>query len=138
MERVLNESGAPISSTHYIAASVFPVVNTLLQLQRLGGPDPFATEPRLARFAEFYLSLLTPPEERFGGARKVVSIGNSSTEQSALYGVLATAFRASNPTLSARLMGAWQAQGKPHDSFLGSTLLLIDENAPAGPSEGNP
>jgi hypothetical protein len=93
----------------------------------------------LARFGDFLLNLLTPPDPRFGGLRKVIAVGDSTTQSSSLHGVLATGFRqqkAGEPrdavsTLGARLMGGWQAQGRPHTGFFGSTLLMIDEQAPA-------
>jgi hypothetical protein len=131
LHHIVHESGAEMGSTHYMRASFGPTLNSLLQLRMLGNKDPFQTEDRLARFAEFYMNLLTPPEVRFGGSRKLISVGDSSSESSEIYGQLATGFSSANPALSARLMGAWAAAGKPHAGVLGSTLLMIDENAPA-------
>jgi hypothetical protein len=127
----INEHGAEIGCPHYMSASFAPTLSTLLQVQRLGKEDPFQAEPRLKKFAGFYLNLLTPPEPRVGGRRCFISLGDSSTEASELYGCLATSFRPSDPALSANLMWAWQAGGKPHSSFFGTTLLMIDEAAPA-------
>jgi hypothetical protein len=126
----VNDSGAAMGSTHYIGASMGPLLTTLQQLQTAGIADAFRDQPRLARFAEFYLNLLTPPEPRFGGYRKVVSIGDGSTESSELYGQLATGFAAADPALSARLMAAWWHSGAMHSGFHGSTILKIDENLP--------
>ncbi len=131
VQRLVNEYGAEIGCPHYIGASFAPTLNTLLQLKQLGPEDPFRTEPRLAKFAEFYLNLQTPPEPRVGRKRAFISLGDSSTEPAELFGVLATAFRDADPTLSARLMGAWHANGKPHSGFFGTTLLMIDEDLPA-------
>lgn len=131
VDHIINQYGAEIGSTHYIGASLEPTLNTLLQLRMMGGTDPFSADPRLAKFAEFYLNLLTPAEARFGNQRKVVAIGDAPTESSEIYGLLATGFRTANPGLSARLMGAWVADGKRHSSFFGTTLLKIDETAPA-------
>ena len=122
--------GAAMGSTHYIGASMGPLLTTLQQLQTAGIRDAFRTEPRLANFAEFYLNLLTPPEPRFGGYRKLVSIGDGSTESSELFGQLATGFAAADPALSARLMAAWWQSGAMHSGFHGSTILKIDENIP--------
>ena len=127
----VNESGAAMGSTHYIDASMGPLLTTLQQLQTAGLADAFRDQPRLTNFAEFYLNLLTPPEPRFGGYRKLVSIGGSSTESTELYGQLSTAFAADNPALSARLMAAWRQSGAMHSGFHGSTLLKIDESLPA-------
>lgn len=131
LRNLINEYGAEIGCPHYIAASVGPVLNTLLQLKQLGKEDPFKAEPRLAKFAEFYLNLQTPPEPFVGRKRALIALGDSSTEPSELYGVLATGFRDADPKLSARLMGAWHANGKPHSGFFGTTLLMIDEGLPA-------
>ena len=128
---IVNEHGAEMGGTHYIAASFVPTLNTLLQVKQRGGADPFATEPRLAKFAEFYLNLLTPPEPRVGGKRALISLGDSSTEPSEMFGTLGTGFRDADPQLSARLMGAWQAAGNPQSGFFGTTLLTIDDALPA-------
>jgi hypothetical protein len=122
--------GAAMGSTHYIGASMGPLLTTLQQLQTAGIADAFRTEPRLTNFAEFYLNLLTPPEPRFGGYRKLVSIGDGSTESSELFGQLATGFAAADPALSARLMAAWRQSGAMHSGFHGSTILKIDEALP--------
>jgi len=127
---IINEHGAGVACTHYMAPYVATSLNALLQLQRLG-KDHFRTEPRLAKFAEFYMNFLTPPEPRFGGLRKYIALSDSSTESSELYGVLATGFREADPELSARLMGAWVAGGRRLDPRFGSCLLRIDFEAPA-------
>ena len=138
LHQTVNDSGAAMGSTHYIDASMGPLLSTLQQLQTAGIADAFRDEPRLARFAEFYLNLLTPPEPRFGGYRKLVSIGDSSTESSELFGQLATGFAAADPALSSRLMAAWWQSGAMHSGFHGSTILKIDETLPvANPQLGD-
>lgn len=129
-QNIVNDQGAAMSSPHYQGASVTPTVAALLQL-RMSGLDVFGTEPRLRRFAEFYLNLLTPSEVRFGGSRKLFAAGDGSTEGTELTGMLATGFRMADPGLSARLMGAWTKGGKVHRGDAGSSLLMIDESAPA-------
>ena len=134
----VNDYGAAMGSTHYIDASMGPLLTTLQQLQTADVADVFRDEPRLARFAEFYLNLLTPPEPRFGGSRKLISIGDGSTESSELFGQLATGFAAADPALSSRLMAAWQQSGSMHAGFHGSTILKIDETLPvANPHLGD-
>jgi hypothetical protein len=135
----INESGAHFGCPHYMSAAFAPTLNTLMQLKQLGQTDPFRAEPRLAKFAEFYLNLLTPPEVRYPGKpRSYIALSDSSTEASPLYGQLGTAFRDADPTLSRRLMGAWQAGGKPHSGFFGSTVMSIDDQLPAeDPSLGS-
>jgi hypothetical protein len=132
VQRQINEHGAHFGAPHYISASFAPTLNTLMQIKQLSQFDPFRSEPRLAKFAEFYLNLLTPPEIRFPGKpRSYIALGDSSTEASPLYGQLGTAFRDADPTLSRRLMGAWLASGKPHSGFFGTTAMAIDDRLPA-------
>lgn len=138
LRRIINEYGAEIGSPHYIGASLEPTLIQALQLKQSGVVDLFRTDDRLRKFAEFYMNLLTPPEIRFGRKRKLVSIGDGSTEGTEIPGMLATGFRDVDPELSARLMGAWNQGGKVHIGFFGSTVLMIDEEAPAkDPGLGN-
>jgi hypothetical protein len=88
---------------------------------------------RIAKFSEYLLHLLTPPEPRFGGRRKTISFGDGSTEATELYGQLATAFRGVNDALSERLMAAWRQNGRPHSGFFGSSVLKINETLPDRP-----
>ncbi len=127
---IINESGAAFGSVHYMQPTIEPTISTLLMLKRLG-KDNFKTEPRLRKFAEFYMNFLTPEDTRFGSGRKLPAIGDGGTEGSVLPGLMATGFRDADPKLAARLMGAWNAMGKIHSSFFGSTVLKIDEEAPS-------
>jgi len=126
----INQHGAHWSAVGYITTSQ-PLMATLLALQNQGVVDPFRDETRLAKFAEFYMNLMTPPECRFGNPRKLLPIGDSSTCGDAVMGQLATGMARSNPALSARLMGAWRAMGCTHGTFYGSTLLSINQELPA-------
>jgi hypothetical protein len=130
LHHTVNEYGAHMGSTHYIGASMGPLLSTLQQLKTAGIVDAFRSEDRVAKFADFYLNLLTPPEPRFGGYRKLISIGDASTESSELYGQLATPFADTNPGLSSRLMAAWWQSGAMHSGFHGSTILKIDDTIP--------
>ena len=131
VQQQINDSGAHFGAPHYISAAFAPTLNTLMQVKQLGRSDPFRSEPRLAKFAEFYLNLLTPPEIRFPGRpRSYIALGDSSTEASPLYGQLGTAFRDADPTLSRRLMGAWRTAGRPHSGFFGTTVMGIDDLLP--------
>jgi hypothetical protein len=126
----VNEAGAHMGSTHYLEASMGPLLSTLQQIQTAGVGDPFKSEPRLSGFAEFLMNLLTPPEQRFGGTRKLVSIGDAAAESSELFGQLATGFSGVDPNLSARLMWAWTKNGAMHSGFHGTTILKINEALP--------
>lgn len=130
LARTVNEHGAHMGSLHYVGAAMGPLLATFQQLQSAGIYDGFAHEPRLEKFAEFYLQAMTPPEVRFGGVRMMPAIGDGSTEATEAYGMLGTSFTASKPDLSKRLMGAWRAMGKFHQGFHGSTLVKIDDTLP--------
>ena len=125
------ESGACGSCAHYTAASMVPILNLLQQMQMRGVADAFATEKRLTNYAEWEMQLATPPEVRFGGLRKIISVGDGCTEMSVRLGQIGTGFAKANPELSARLMGMWQAMGQPQDNFYGASLLKIDPALPA-------
>ena len=138
--------GASASSPHYTGASAEPTLDSLLQ-GKMAGTDYFATDnPRLTRFAELLMQLSTPPEVRFqlsGNSysvgypastiipRKMFAEGDGSTEGTELTGIMAQGFRDANPTLAARLMGAWIAGGKTHSGFFASTIGIINEKAPS-------
>jgi len=126
----LNDSGAHQSSNGYVIASMGPLLDTMQQLQ-VAGTNLFQTEPRMPKFAEFFMNMLTPPEPRFGGVRKVVSIGDSSTQGSSLFGQMGTAFSLSNPALGSRLMESWRQSGKPVSDFHGISLMKIDDSIPS-------
>jgi len=130
LHETINEHGAHMGSVHYVGASNGPLLTLLQQLKMTGIKDGFREEPRLAAFGEFYMNLLTPPEPRFGGVRKLVAVGDGSTESSEEFGQLGTAMADVDADLSARLMGAWRQSGRTHSGFHGTTFLKIDERLP--------
>jgi len=129
----IDDTGAHFGAPHYIGASMGPTLPVALQLKASGVTNPFVTEPKLTKFAQFYMNLLTPPEPRFGGLRKMVSLGDSATEGSELYGELATGFNTVNPSLSSQLMQAWVEGGRTQGNFYGSTVPIINAQLPASP-----
>src|SRR5205807_159376 len=72
IQQVINASGAHMSSPHYIEASMGPLLSTMQQLKMNAGIDLFRSDSRMAAFGAFYMDLLTPPEPRFGGVRKLI------------------------------------------------------------------
>src|SRR5262249_3271029 len=132
LDKSVNGQGAALGSSYYLHASMGPVVNTMQEQKRGGVPsdDPFRTQGRLTKFSEYLLHLLTPPEQRFGGRRKLVSFGDGATIGTELYGQLASGFRGVNDTLSEQLMAGWRQVGAPHSGFFGSSVLKIDEGLP--------
>jgi hypothetical protein len=130
----IDETGAHMGAVHYVLASMGPDLTVMQHLKRWGISDLFRDSDRMKPFAEFYMNFVTPPEPRFGGLRKFVAVGDSSTESSELYGQMATGFADVDPELSKRLMGIWRSQGSRHSSFHGTTLLKIDESLPGKPA----
>jgi hypothetical protein len=131
----VNAWGAQHGSPHYSGASMSPLVDSLEQIKVAGQGDAFQSQPALAKYADFYLNFQTPPEVRFGGLRKMVSLGDGATEGTAMYGQLATGFADSNPGLSQRLMQAWIEGGKTQSAFAGNTALKIDQTLSGAPQQ---
>lgn len=131
LETEINSAGAQRASPHYADASMEPLLDTAQQLRMARMANLFQSEPLISKFARFYMSMLTPPEVRFGTSRKLISIGDGSTESSAIFGELGTYLTSTNPALSAQLMAAWKASGAMHSGFHGTTVVKIDEDLPA-------
>jgi hypothetical protein len=133
--QTINEQGAAIGSSNYISTAVGPLLDMFQQLKTAGVWDAFAAEPRLAKFADFYLNLMTPPEIRFNGKRKLVSFGDGTTSNhgSELLGQLGTAFRGINLALSEQLMAAWKLVGSSVSGFTTSGAVKIDAALPERP-----
>jgi hypothetical protein len=126
----INEFGASTACPHY-AGTFTPNHNVVMQRKMLGYKD-WETEPKLARFAEWYLNLMTPADVRYGGIRASIVDGDGEPfGGAALLGEMAAASAQSHPALSRRLMWMWRANGMRHSGFYGSTHLRIDEGLPA-------
>jgi len=127
----INESGAGDASPNYIHASVETAVGLALMLQTRGWADLFADEPRLAKFAEFFMQVQTPREPRLAGLRGYLPIGDGELSPTELPGLLGTGFRTVNPALSERLNSTWIQGGRHQNHYAVPTLLLIDDTLPA-------
>ena len=116
---MINAYGAANACPHY-AGTITPQFNVAMQRAMLGYHD-WATEPKLPKFADWYLNLVTPAEVRFNGKRSVIVDGDGEPDQlPSLFGEMATACAADAPSVSARLMWMWKNNGKPHNSFYGA------------------
>ncbi len=95
-------SGVPRGSTHYQGAAMDPAVANFLELKNSG--VDMSLYPQWQGFGRWLISALTPPEPRFGNARKMVSLGDGDTEGTSMHGMVATLLRSTNaPSLSAQL-----------------------------------
>lgn len=125
INKAIYENGAGIGSPHYIQPAVEPVLYSMLQMRQSGMEDLFITEPRVERFARFYLSLLTPPSVRFNNNRKLISFGDGSEESTSVFALLAAGLRGKNKTLSDELLSCYY-NGPVRNSAFGSIGLSVD------------
>ncbi len=92
-------------------------------------------DPLWAAYANWELSIQTPPEPRFGNLRKGYSNGDGNTEGDVRTGMLGTALNPVNPGLAGNLMWAWQQSNSPthltEDAQFVTTLAVIDPTIPA-------
>ena len=122
-------SGAPRGSTHYHGAAMDPAIAGFLALKNEG--VDMKLYPHWEGYGRWLMSALTPPEPRFGNARKMVSVGDGNTEATSMHGMLATLLRSADPALSAQLQWSWISENKPYDEFSVPSMLVIDPDAPA-------
>ena len=105
--------GAPKDCPHYAGAMITPTVDVFRQFQVAGYADVFAPSSsiydRLIGLAEWMMQVLTPPQARFGGLRKMVAYGDGWAEGSDMFIQMMMGFETHDLTLSKRLSGAWAA-----------------------------
>ena len=128
-----DSTGAAAGSTHYQSTFFEPLI---LNYMNLATPGLLPlTDPRWAAYANWELSIQTPPDPRFGNPRKGYSNGDGNTEADARTGMLGTALYPTNPALAENLMWAWQQSNTTatltEDSLFVTTLAVIDPTIPA-------
>ena len=128
-------TGAAAASTHYQSAFFEPLI---LNYESLAGQGSISmADPKWAAYANWELSIQTPPEPRFGNLRKAYSNGDGNTEGDVRTAMLATALYPVNPGLASNLMWAWQqsntARQVTSDSQFVTTIAAIDPTVPAVP-----
>jgi hypothetical protein len=139
-------TGAAAGSTHYQSAFFEPLILNYLNfsLDGDGSGTLSMADPKWAAYANWELSIQTPPEPRFGGTtnpalgiplRKGYSNGDGNTEADVRPGMLGTALYPVNPSLAGNLMWAWQQSNSAieltEDSQFVTTLATIDTSIPA-------
>jgi hypothetical protein len=143
-----DSTGAAAGSTHYQSAFFEPLLlnfqNFSLNGIAINGLTPAMSDPKWAAYANWELSIQTPPEPRFGGStnpalgrplRKGYSNGDGNTEADVRTGMLGTAIYPVNPSLGSKLMWAWQQSNSAtlltEDEQFVTTLATIDPTIPA-------
>lgn len=131
-KRYFSPTGAAAASTHYQSAFFEPLILNYLSFSLSGALS--MSDPKWAAYAQWELSIQTPPEPRFGNLRKGYSNGDGNTEGDVRTGMLATALYSTNPALAANLMWAWQQNNSAtivtEDQQFVTTLVAIDNIIP--------
>src|SRR5262249_25973089 len=126
-------TGAAAGSTHYQSAFFEPLILNFLNLSRNGSLS--MSDPKWTAYANWELSIHTPPEPRFGNIRKAYSNGDGNTESNVRTAMLASGLSSVNPTVASNLMWAWQQSNSTtqltEDAQFVTTLAVIDPTIPA-------
>jgi hypothetical protein len=125
LNQVIYPNGSTFGTPHYTQAAIDPVLFSVLQLKQAGLADLFRNNERLARFARFYTSLVTPPSVRFLNKRKLVAFGDGAEENAATFALLAEGLRETNAALSEELSYLYR-QGTPIQSLSGPVTLAAN------------
>jgi hypothetical protein len=127
--RYFSPTGAAAASTHYQAAFFEPLIANYQALSLDGYVS--MTDPKWVAYANWELSIQTPPEPRFGNLRKSYSNGDGNTEADVRTGLLAAALKPVNPVMASNLMWAWdQSNGPGMLTESPSTVAFIDPTIP--------
>jgi len=128
-----SSTGAAAGSTHYQSAFFEPLILNYMNPATQGALS--MADPRWTNYANWELSIQTPPEPRFGNVRKGYSNGDGNTEADVRTGMLGTALYPVNAPLAGNLMWAWQQSNSPavltEDGQFVTTLAVIDPTIPA-------
>ena len=126
-------TGAAAGSTHYQSTFFEPLILNYMNPATQGALS--MADPRWTTYANWELSIQTPPEPRFGNVRKGYSNGDGNTEADVRTGMLGTALYPVNAPLAGNLMWAWQQSNSPahltEDGQFVTTLAVIDPTIPA-------
>jgi hypothetical protein len=133
-------TGAAGASTHYQGTYFQPLYLNYQNLSLIG-EETFAGS-RWIPYAQWELSIQTPPEPRFGNLRKGYSNGDGNTEADVRTGMLATGINSVNPTLAGNLIWAWNQSNRAamltEDMQFVTTIPTIDVTiTPVTPTLGS-
>jgi hypothetical protein len=132
-----DSTGAAAGSTHYQSAFFEPLILNYMNLSQnqptvaLNTYAPAMSDPKWAAYANWELSIQTPPEPRFGNIRKGYSNGDGNTESDVRTGMLGTALNPVNPALAGNLMWAWQQSNRCTTNGMPTQLACTTNGVPA-------
>jgi hypothetical protein len=121
----VSDCGAPMDCPHYSGAEIVPTTDVLQQLQVAGYTDVFDTNSsyyaRLTGLGESLMQVMTPPQSRFGGLRKMVCYGDGASEGHDFFLSMIMGFESHNETVQAhdRSMGRHAAADVVFLCFVG-------------------
>jgi hypothetical protein len=130
-DQYFSPTGAVPGSTHYQAAFFDPLIINFQAFALNGFLN--LTDPKWLAYANWELSIQTPPEPRFGNVLKGYSNGDGNTEGDPRTGLLATVLNSVDPSVASNLMWAWQQSNDwslTEDSSIDSTIF-IDPTIPS-------
>jgi hypothetical protein len=144
LQPLLAEDGSAVSCPHYIGASMDPILYMALALKYGGDYDAFKRDPRVARFGQFMIDILTPPDPRspktgpyYGqplgskydlnpamNRRNLWPLGHTSrTEPTAILDMLALGYQGVDDRLAGVLNGVSADMGKAAGGFIPAAML---------------
>lgn len=133
---LIADDGSSASCPHY-AQTMEPTFNVVMVRNQVGKHD-WRDEPKLAKFAEWQMNLMTPVDPRFGRRSQIADGNSQAGELPHMLALNATACAEDLPELSRKMMWLWMNNGRPQSDFYGSTVLRIDESLPTeDPRLGN-
>ena len=157
LQPLLAADGSAVSCPHYIGASMDPILYMALALKYGGDYDAFKHDPRLARFGQFMMDILTPPDPRspktgpyYGqplgkpytlnpaeNRRNLWPLGHTSrTEPTAILDMLALGYQGVDDRLAGTLNGVSAEMGKAAGGFVPAALLSNAAAPPVAPELG--
>jgi len=151
---LISEDGAGISCPSYLGASLEPILYMALALKYGGGYDAFKDDPRLARFGQFMIDILTPPDPRspMGSAYMGLPLGakldpnaknrvnlwplghTSRTQTTGILDILALGYAGVNDPLAGALRTMAARMDNPAGgAFVPAAMLCNRATPPAAP-----
>ena len=152
LQPLLASDGSAVSCPHYIEASMEPILYMALALKYGGDYDAFQQDPRLAKFGQFMVDILTPPDPRSPVKGSVYGLpmgkydltahnrpnlwplGNTSrTETTTMTDLLSLGYAGVNDQLAGTMRAAGDEMGHAAGGFIPPALLSNSTVTPQKP-----